>query len=251
MAPFRFKHFQVCHDKSALKVGVDGVLIGAWTGHCLQNENLFVDRILDAGCGCGLIALMIAQHQPHALIDALDFHHDSVEEASYNFNNSPWGPRLNAIESDICTFTELLSNRGVYDLIVSNPPFFNSGVCPKESARQFARHQGTLSPRSLIHFSNHLLKNAGRLFLIAPFGQKEELLDECRVAKMYPKRVCEVQDSVLKLPKRIMLEVSKSWNSEAVAKFDDYIVEKLSLREPDGKYSEDYKKLTGDFYLDF
>ena len=136
---FRFKRFAVSHSQSAIPVGMDGVLIGAW---CSVSQAL---RVLDAGTGCGLIALMCAQRSAEARITAIDIHPPSVEEAVYNFTTSPWARRL---EARLIPFAEF-AEKG-FDLIVSNPPFFHAGVSPTLSdARLRARHSGAFGPEAL------------------------------------------------------------------------------------------------------
>ena len=119
---FRFKKFRVINDKTAMKVGTDGVLLGAWCDVSAATS------VLDVGAGCGLIALMIAQRNDHAMIDAIDIDCCAVEEAYINFHDSPWGGRLNVREADFNIFANSCVKK--YDLIVSNPPFFSNGVMP-------------------------------------------------------------------------------------------------------------------------
>ena len=115
---FRFKQFEVVNDRTAMKVGTDGVLLGAW---CPVAE---ARRVLDVGTGCGVIALMVAQRNRQALIEGIDIDQDSIAEARLNFANSPWNNRLTAIEGD---FNDM-DGDARYDLIVSNPPYFTNGA---------------------------------------------------------------------------------------------------------------------------
>ena len=138
---FRFKQFGVRHEKSAMKVGTDGVLLGAWT----NAEN--AKKVLDIGTGTGLIALMIAQRSK-ALITGIEIDEDAAEEAYENFVSSPWGDRLRVENSDFAVFSNICNEK--YDVIVSNPPYFvDSLECPDEK-RGKARHTSSLSFENLI-----------------------------------------------------------------------------------------------------
>ena len=121
---FKFKRFAVVNDRSAMKVGTDGVLLGAW---CPVDG---AKRVLDVGTGCGVIALMVSQRNPTATIVGIDIDHDAIEEATANFGHSPWSERLTAIEGD---FNEWTTDEG-FDLIVSNPPTSPTACCPRETA---------------------------------------------------------------------------------------------------------------------
>lgn len=181
---FRFKQFEVSHSRAALPIGVDGVLIGAWA-------ELRGRRVLDVGTGCGVIALMIAQRYPDAQVMAVDIHKPSVEEAEENFIRSPWSSRLEVKEK---SFAEVAISGEKYDLIVSNPPFFDSGVEATDSPRLSARHQGELSPYSLVEGASELLNPGGGLAMIVPTEMAEKLLSFAILHGMRPERVCRVKD---------------------------------------------------------
>ena len=171
---FRFKQFAVKNDRTAMKVGTDGVLLGAW---CPVDG---AQRVLDVGTGCGVIALMIAQRNSLATIDAIDIDHDSIEEAAYNFMNSPWPERLTAIEGD---FNGLDTGQR-YDLIVSNPPFFTNGVLPTGEARTTARHTGALTYRQLIDGAMRLMTDGGSLALISPTDAEGDIIEAATFASL-------------------------------------------------------------------
>lgn len=195
---FRFKKFSVSHDRSAMKVGVDGVLIGAWT-------NCEGERLLDVGTGCGLIALMLAQRNSQASIKGIDVDSDSVEEALENVERSPWKDRI-AIElqsfEDLC----MASNEELYDLIVSNPPFYDAGVKAPLTPREKSRHQSDLSPKVLIKMAPRLLVPGGRLALIAPAEQEEALRTISIESDMVLQRICYVKNNEASSEKRVMME---------------------------------------------
>ncbi|MDE6631698.1 MAG: methyltransferase, partial [Muribaculaceae bacterium] len=201
ISKFQFKQFSVSHHRSSMKVGVDGVLIGCWT------DTQDARRILDVGTGCGLIALILAQRAPVALIDAIDIDAPSIEEASENISASPWRERLNAV---LCKYSDALSllkgEEDRYDLIVSNPPYFNSGVTKTVTAREKARHQGELSPFSLLNGAKRLLKNGGSVAMVVPAEMSLSIEEEAAELGFSLTRRCLVRGHVESPYKRSLLQ---------------------------------------------
>lgn len=236
---FRFKQFEVHHGKSSMKVGVDGVLAGAW-------GSVVGEHGLDIGCGCGVIALMCVQRNPSCLVTAIDIDGPSAEEAAFNFSNSPWLSRLKAERQDAAAEGFLMENKGLYDFIVSNPPFFNSGVRNPETSREKARHQGTLSPEMLVSLSSTLLKESGTLTMIIPAEQIEDLTRTAlkKTSGLSMEKVCLIADRPGKMPKRALVLLRKERESVLETTV-------LYIRNEDGEYSDEYKALTRDFYLKF
>lgn len=250
---FKFKEFSVKHARSAMKVGVDGVLIGAWA----TSEG---ERILDVGTGCGLIALMLAQRNNRALIEGIDIDLNSVAEARENVEMSPWRDRI-TIErmsfdeacrsKEICRFKpeEGCQNKGMlYDLIISNPPFYDSGVKAPSTPREKSRHQGDLSPESLIVNSCHLLRPGGHLALIAPVEKGELLLQSALAADMTPRKVCYVRDHSTSPEKRVMIEMVFCPDLKAPGALQE---EHLVMYELTGEPTSNYRTLCRPFYLRF
>lgn len=240
--PFRFKKFSVSHHRSSMKVGVDGVLIGAWFD-CPESG-----RILDVGCGCGLIALMAAQRSETAQIDAIDIDEQSIEEACINFRNSSWNDRLNAFVLDFTEMDKIGSSlEPRYDRIVSNPPYFDSGIRNPETRREIARHQSALSPYSLIGLSSKLLKEGGRLAMVIPSGILKETEDYSRTTVLSPIRKLMVSGKANKEAKRVLIELEKQKTVSESATIN----EAMYIENEDGSYSDSYRKLCRDFYLKF
>lgn len=185
-----------------MKVGVDGVLVGAW-------GEIDGKKGLDIGCGCGLIALMAAQRNSLATIDAIDIDADSVEEAGNNFTLSPWPSRLSAMQCDAADFSNLPDRVGTYDFILSNPPFFASGVSNPHTAREIARHQSVLSPNTLVEFAERLLKHGGTLSFIMPSELPLDVEDTDYKGAMNIKKICLVSDRKGKAPKRKLITLIK------------------------------------------
>lgn len=232
---FRFKQFNVSHGRSAIPIGVDGVLVGAWAD-CRG------DRLLDVGTGCGVIALMLAQRNPTAMVDAIDVHRPSVEEAEENFRNSPWSGRLAVKE---IPFSALSSSGEKYDRIVSNPPFFNSGVDSCESDRMKARHQGELSPYSLLEAGSGILTEDGRIAMIVPSEMADALTDFAAGKGMTLLRECYVKDHEGSPEKRVLLEFGNQPHTETG------VTEHLTMFLSSGEPTDRYRRLCGQFYLKF
>lgn len=244
---FRFKQFSVRHDRSSMKIGVDAVLLGAWA------DISGARRILDVGTGCGVIALMCAQRNPEAAITGIDIDVKSVEEASENFKASPWSGRLNAEEID---FTLLSQDKyGVFDCILSNPPYFDSGVEHPESSRLKARHQDILSPEVLIIKSLDLLVDNGIVALVMPSSDEETVLTGLKGKEIRLKRRLLVRGHPNAPVKRVLLEFMKergaSFAYDGNIEANDVMTETITLEDPIGTATEDYRKLEKEFYLKF
>lgn len=232
---FRFKQFSVKNEKSAMKVGTDGVLLGAW---CNVDD---CRRVLDIGAGTGLISLMIAQRAPMATIDAVEIDCDAYAEAKDNFAASPWHDRLNAICGDFNGYAATCQEK--YDLIVSNPPFFMNGVLPPDDSRRYARHCDTLSFEDLLDGAAGMLDANGRLCLIAPFDSKNIINRISHGCGLFVKKMTIVYPKPDSQPKRILWELTKGDDVETV--HDELIIE-VGERHC---YSDEYVAMTKDFYL--
>lgn len=232
---FKFKQFSVQNEKSAMKVGTDGVLLGAW---CNVNG---VNSVLDIGCGTGLISLMIAQRQADAKIDAVEIDNDAHNEALINFTNSPWANRLNAILADFNDFVTICHHK--YDLIVSNPPFFTNGILPPDESRKNARHCNSLSFSDLLNGAHYLLTEAGRICLITPYDNQTTIASLANSYELFIKKKTIIYPKPNSPAKRILWELVKMDVEKSIT--DDLIIE-TSERH---RYSDEYIKLTKDFYL--
>lgn len=234
---FKFKQFEVAHYDSPMKVGVDAVLLGAWA------DTSNVKSCLDVGTGCGVIALCVAQRTTDTIITGIDIDLPSVNEAASNFSKSPWKDRLCARP---LSFDEIMNESIKFDLVISNPPYFDSGVTPGTNSRLIARHIDSLSPFHLIKKANNILTPAGRLSMIVPAEQKELLLELAKLHGLAIRRMLLVRGSKRKIPKRVLLEFDLNKEIGAAEPY-----ETLTIHEEDQSYSEEYKKLTGDYYLNF
>ena len=228
---FTFKQFHVQHDRCAMKVGTDGVLLGCWTDVPASGN------VLDIGTGSGLIALMIAQ-RTNAQIDAIDIASDAYEQACFNFAQSPWDERLKAYIAPIQEW----QHEALYDLIISNPPYFNNSLKNPDKGRELARHTDSLSYAELIAHSVRLLKDWGRLSIILPAEAESEVCTIADAHGLYLSRVTRVYSKECKPVRRVLL----SWTKQA-----DSIVreDRLVLENAEGGRSTQYQELAKDFYL--
>lgn len=233
---FVFKQFEIRQGRSAMKVGTDGVLLGAWFD--VGRETL---RVLDVGTGTGLIALMAAQRNPWARIDAVEIDPESCADAAENFERSSWRDRL---ELHTCSFSEFCSRTepGSYERIVSNPPYFVDSLRAADDRRSRARHADALPCNELLSGVAKLLCETGRFAVVLPVETYREFVMEAAHNGLFPARRTDVITRVGKRPQRVL--------AEFVAEPERLCVETLTLIE-DGSsdYSVAYKELVGDFYL--
>lgn len=231
-ADFSFRQFDISQSNASMKVGTDGVLLGAWA--C---DGFTPARVADIGTGTGLIALMCAQRFPDARITAIDIHTPSLEDAARNIAASPWHDRIDIIDEN---FVRWVPDRK-FDLIISNPPFFTEALRSPDTARAASRHAGDLSPVSLIERAPDLLTPSGCIAFIAPVALDDEVEWTSTLHKMHPVRHTRVLSKVGKAPLRSLWELSLS---PAAIKTDT-----LAIRGKDGSYTREYLRLTCDFYL--
>ena len=230
-----------------MKVNTDGVLLGAWC--CLPSAGVRDEsfKVLDVGTGTGVIALMVAQRLASngvkAEITGIDPDTPSAAEAGDNFRESPWGEDLESLPLSLREFK--LSSSAKWNLIVSNPPYFNNSLKAPCSRRSNARHTDSLSFNELVDCSSDLLSEEGTLSVILPIEVEREFMAAAYAKGFFLVRICRVSTIEGDAPKRVMMEfsrVSRGGINE----------EGLSVQKsPNGLFSEEYRKLTSDFYLKF
>jgi tRNA1Val (adenine37-N6)-methyltransferase len=230
---FRFKQFTIQHQRSSMKVGTDAVLLGAWC------ELDGARRVLDVGTGCGVIALMVAQRTTEADIWAIDIDSASVDEARENFLHSPWSDRLQARQED---FNNLADADG-FDLIVTNPPYYNEDVLPPDAVRSAARHTHALSFDQLMRGAARLLKSDGSIALITPVEARDAVTSAATFAGLNLSRLTTVHSSEGKPPKRLLWQ----WRKQRCVIQRDT----LTLHQKGGYPTPQYVELCQDFYLHF
>jgi len=233
MSEFRFRQFTVSHSNSTMKIGVDALLLGALT---VIDEN--VKTILDVGTGCGIVALMAAQRS-HALIDAIDIDQSSVSEAGINFQNSPWSSRLRTIHTSVQDFSQLRQN--YYDLIVSNPPFFQNSLLPKNTKLQLAKHNQQLDFESLLVSTNLLLAKTGKIAVILPVNETEIYLQQATLLGLRLIECISIIPKTGKTPNRKVLVLAHYAATPP-------LIREIVLRDSSGRYTDEYMKLTCEFH---
>ena len=239
-ACFKFKQFTVWHDRCAMKVGTDGVLLGAW---CPVSSQASSFKVLDVGTGSGLIALMLAQRLPEAKITAIDIDAGAVEQAAYNFGMSPWADRLNCQQISL----QDLEGEGVYDLIVSNPPYFQDSLKNPDSQRAMARHTDTLSYDELLKHSARLLTTEGILALVLPIEAEQQIIALAQPLGLYPIHITHVYPKPGKAAKRLLIALQAYPRPLPEGKGEKR--DELTLESETAPRSEAYIELTKEFYL--
>lgn len=235
MSKFQFKQFSLEQDQCAMKIGTDGVLLGAWA----PIEHIS-NQILDIGTGTGIIALMLAQRSNAAQIDALEIEENAYEQATDNFENSPWNDRLFCFHAGLDEFMDEPEDE--YDLIVSNPPFYSEDYKTNNEQRDLARFQDALPFEDLIEAADLLLSENGVLAVIIPFKEEERFLAIAHEFELYPIQITHVKGTPTTEIKRSLLALSR--NNIETPTINELVIE-IGRHE----YTPEYIALTKSFYL--
>lgn len=231
---FRFQRFVVHQERCAMKVGTDGVLIGAWAKGG--------KRVLDIGTGTGLVALMMAQRYRQARVDAVDIDPECCLQAEENVADSPFPDRVEVFCSPVQTFANDDARKGLYDAVVSNPPFFDNALKAPDSSRRMARHTDSLPFAELFQAVSVVMAPLGEFSAIIPFDYKLMFEREAAAAGLFLTRSCAVKTTPTKNPKRYLLAFRKQHS--------DFVeVAEEVLEVSPGCRSAWYRQLTSDFYL--
>lgn len=228
---FTFKQFTVNHDKCAMKVGTDGVLLGAWAS--VANAK----QILDVGTGTGLIALQVAQRNQYATVTAIEIDPSAAAQAKENVQCSPWADRIDVICSDFRVFQSKVK----FDLIVSNPPYFIDALKCPDQQRNMARHTGEFNYDLLFYHAAHLLQEEGGLSIIIPVEAERAVINAAEDNKLFPSNCMRVITKPGK-PCRRVLFTFRFQNNKCVE-------ESLCIEVEHNNYTHEYIALTKDFYL--
>lgn len=232
---FQFKQFSVEQDRCAMKIGTDGVLLGAWTP---IPENTF--SVLDIGAGTGIIALMIAQRSFAEQIDALEIDEEAYEQAVDNFENSPWSDRLFCFHAGLDEFVEEPEDE--YDLIVSNPPFYTEDYKTESEQRDLARFADAMPFEELIEAAALLLSENGIFSVIIPYKEEEKFIALAKEFDLFPIKITRVKGTPTTEIKRSLLAFSRNES-------ENFPVDELIIETSRHIYTEEYIALTRDFYL--
>ena len=234
--PFKFKQFSIEQDRCAMKIGTDGILLGAWSSLEHQPES-----ILDIGTGTGVIALMMAQRSSAFQIDALEIEDNAYEQAVENFERSDWGDRLFCYHAGFDEFVEEMQDEEKYDLIISNPPFYSEDFKSGESSRDQARFSDALPLSELIEGASLLLSENGYFDLIIPYSEESKAIEIAKKHHLFPTKITRVKGTESSTVKRSLLSFSFK---KTEARQGELILE-ISRHN----YTEEYKNLVKDFYL--
>ena len=232
---FTFKQFAIKQDRCAMKIGTDGVLLGAWAP--IDNHPF---SILDIGTGTGIIALMLAQRSAAQQIDALEIDEAAYEQATDNFENSPWNDRLFCFHAGLDEFIEEPEEE--YDLIVSNPPFYSEDYKTENESRDLARFQDAMPFEQLLEAADLLLSEHGIFAVIIPFKEEENFIALANEFELYPLKITRVKGTPTTEIKRSLLAFSRNETT-------DLPIDELVIETARHVYTQEYIGLTKDFYL--
>lgn len=231
---FQFKQFSVNQDRCAMKIGTDGVLLGAWA---TVTHRPF--SILDIGAGTGILSLMLAQRSFAETIEAIEIEGNAYEQAAENFENSPWADRLFCYHAGFLEFIEEVDD--TYDLIISNPPFYSEDYKTENTQRDLARFTDALPFEHLLYGTSKLLSENGKAAFIIPFPEEDYFITLAAKFNLHPNRLTRVKGTPSTDIKRSLLEFSfiktEIDTSELIIEIDRH------------DYTKDYINLTKDFYL--
>ncbi len=233
---FQFKQFTVQQEKAALKVSTDSCLFGAWIAAEIENEKLKVKSALDIGAGTGLLMLMLAQ-KCDAIIDGIEIDEPSFEQAKENIEASPWKERLNLLHADVkqFNFTEK------YDLIISNPPFYEGDLKAGAANRNVAMHDAGLKLDELIKIVEANLADDGNFAVLLPFARADYMIALAAVANLHLQRHVQVKQSVKHGYFRSLLLFIRVKT--------DAVVEELAIKDESNNYTAAFVQLLKDYYL--
>ena len=234
--PFHFKQFSVQQDRCAAKIGTDGVLLGAWTALYDHPQS-----ILDIGTGTGIIALQLAQRSTATTIDAVELNPDAYEQAVSNFEHSPWNDRLFCYHADLLEFAAEIDE--TYDLIVSNPPFYEPHHKSDHSPRDLARFDDALPFTQLLQAVVDLLNPQGQFAVIIPYSRAAYFISLAAKVDLVPSRITQVRGMAHTPIKRSLIQFTFRENES------DCINEELVIEKSRHQYTEAYIQWVKDFYL--
>ncbi len=228
-----------------MKVGTDALLLATWAsldGAC---------RILDAGTGCGIIALMAAQRAQQAVVVGVELEPEAVTQARDNAERSPFSDRVSIIASSIQSFASKPLNQGGFDSFLINPPFFHGKPKSPDPARNLARHDDALPLQDLVVSARKLLRERGQLQIVWPFDRWEELKEEARRAGFQLVRFATVQGRPETEVTRVLSQWCSSGNADVEPEKEVICIEQGQRNDGPPRHTSRYKELLGDFVVDW
>jgi len=234
MSIFRFKQFSVNQDRCAMKIGTDGVLLGAWTPLINNPYN-----ILDIGAGTGILSLMLAQRSNAEQIDAIEIDEDAYEQCVENFEASPWGDKLFCFHAGLDEFVDEPEDE--YDLIISNPPFYTDDYKSDNTSRDLARFEDALPFEELVEAAALLLSDNGIFSVIIPYKEEERFVAMCKELDLFPLKITRVKGTPTSEIKRSLLAFCRIEQTP--------LIDELTIEISRHNYTPEYTELTKVFYL--
>lgn len=231
---FTFKQFSVNQDRCAMKIGTDGVLLGAWTPLINNPYN-----ILDIGAGTGILSLILAQRSNAEQIDAIEIDEDAYEQCVENFEASSWGDKLFCFHAGLDEFVDEPEDE--YDLIISNPPFYTDDYKSATTSRDLARFEDALPFEELIEAAALLLSDNGIFSVIIPYKEEERFVSLCKELDLFPLKITRVKGTPASEIKRSLLAFCRIEQTP--------LIDELTIEISRHEYTPEYIELTKDFYL--
>ena len=229
---FQFKQFTVQQDRCAMKVTTDACLFGAW----VSNE---VESVLDIGTGTGLLTLMLAQNNPETKILAIEIDKDAAAQAANNINASLWKNRIEILEADVKAF----SFPEKFDLIISNPPFYEKELRSETDTKNIAHHSENLTLKELLNIIKSISNPGGNFFLLLPYKRNEEIKKLLKDHQLHISKMIFVRQSVKHDYFRIFLKGNLSLTAKET-EFDE-----MSIWDEQQQYTNEFAELLNDYYL--
>lgn len=236
---FQFKQFNILDQNTAMKIGTDGILLGSWVNVDKLN------KILDIGTGTGIIAIMCAQKNKESEIVALEIDVSAIIDARQNIQNCLWKTRIQLIHESLQEFEKV--NKGFFDCIISNPPYFENSQKAAYDSRIKARHTDSLHYTDLLRFAQNWLADDGTLNLILPTEQGYQCVEASDAFNLKPIRICEVYSIPSKPSHRLLISFGRASSKQKLVK-SKLVIETGVVRH---EYTEEYKKVCKEFYLKF
>ena len=231
---FTFKQFSVNQERCAMKIGTDGVLLGAWTPLINNPYN-----VLDIGAGTGILSIMLAQRSNAEQIDAIEIDEDAYEQCVENLEASPWGDKLFCFHAGLDEFVDEPEDE--YDLIISNPPFYTDDYKSDNVSRDLARFEDALPFEELIEAAALLLSDNGIFSVIIPYKEEEQFVSMCKELDLFPIQITRVKGTPTSDIKRSLLAFTRVTQTP--------LIDELVIETARHQYTSEYIELTKDFYL--
>ncbi|HEY5774167.1 MAG TPA: methyltransferase [Chitinophagaceae bacterium] len=236
---FQFKQFTIHQDRCAMKVTTDACLFGAWIAEKVKSQKLKVKTGLDIGTGTGLLTLMVIQKNPEMKIDAIEIDKDAAEQAKINVGSSPWKEQINIVQDDVKEF----SFKKEFDLIISNPPFYENEIRSATDSKNVAHHSQSLTVKELLAIIKENLSLTGSFFLLLPYKRNDEIKKLFKDQQLHVAKIVLVRQSVKHDYFRIFIKGSLN-TEEKETEFDE-----LSIWDEKQQYTNEFTGLLKDYYL--